>query len=333
MRLPFCTGRRITAPFSLLCILLLAAGCGGGAKPGTVSPERHKAEQAARKAVAEERSLDAKKLEPRTLGIVPFEVDPPDTALLALGYGLADLLTTDLARSKRLQVVDRIQLNAVLREIGLVEAGKVDSSSAPRVGKLVQARRLVLGYLGWTPKGELGLNANIADVQTGDVQVAVSAQTSINDILRAEKQLAFELFEKLGVLLSPKEQAAVEQMPTRNVDAFLAYSRGVRFEAEGRYTAAAGEYQQAAGLDPGFKAAQAHFEAVQSASLTPAPSQQANAGTAQATRASEVVNDRVNGLPMSPVGTLLITAPGEAGGGDLPSPAGATVIIDIVVPE
>jgi TolB-like protein len=196
---------------------------------------------------------------------------------VALGYGLADLLTTDLARSKKLQVVDRVQVNAVLREIGLVDAGRIDSTSAVRVGKLVQARRLIVGSLGWTPKQQLGLNVHIADVRTGSFRTAVTAQTSIDDILRAEKQLALDLFEKLGVPLTPKEQEAVEQMPTRNVDALLAYSRGVQFEAEGRYSAAAAEYQQAAGLDPGFNAAQAHLEAVQSAAVTQPPAQVADA--------------------------------------------------------
>lgn len=285
--------KRDSLPYILILSLCLAA-C-GGKQPGAASPERHKAEQAARKAVAEEPSLDATKLEPRSLAIVPFDVDPPDTALVALGYGLADLLTTDLARSKKLQVVDRVQVNAVLREIGLVDAGRIDSNSAPRVGKLVQARRLIVGSLGWTPKQQLGLNVHIADVRTGSFRTAVAAQTSIDDILRAEKQLALDLFEKLGVPLTPKEQEAVEQMPTRNVDAFLAYSRGVRFEAEGRYSAAAAEYQQAAGLDPSFKAAQAHLEAVQSAAVTRPPDQVANAGSS--TRPSDLVTARVNGLP------------------------------------
>jgi TolB-like protein len=276
--------KRDSLPYLLVLGLCLAA-C-GGKQPGTASPERHKAEQAARKAVAEEQSLDATKLEPRSLGIVPFGVDPPDTALVAVGYGLADLLTTDLAQSKKLQVVDRVQVNAVLREIGLVEAGRIDSNSASRVGKLVQARRLVVGSLGWTPKQQLGLNVHIADVRTGSFRTAVAAQTSIDDILRAEKQLALDLFEKLGVPLTPKEQEAVERMPTRNVDAFLAYSRGVRLEAEGRYTAAAGEYQQAAGLDPDFKAAQAHLEAVQSAAVTQPPAQVADAQSSRYGRAT-----------------------------------------------
>jgi len=284
--------KRDSLPYLLVLGLCLAA-C-GGKQPGAASPERHKAEQAARKAVAEEQSLDATKLEPRSLGIVPFEVDPPDTALVAVGYGLADLLTTDLAQSKKLQVVDRVQVNAVLREIGLVEAGRIDSNSAPRVGKLVQARRLVVGSLGWTPKQQLGLNVHIADVRTGSFRTAVAAQTSIDDILRAEKQLALDLFEKLGVPLTPKEQEAVEQMPTRNVDAFLAYSRGVRLEAEGRYSAAAAEYQQAAGLDPGFKAAQAHLEAVQSAAVPQPPTQVVDAPSL--IYGSDVVTERTNGL-------------------------------------
>jgi Curli production assembly/transport component CsgG len=320
---------RSSPVLTAIVTLVVAVACGGG-QPGTVSPERSKAEKAARKAVAEERSLEGKKLEPRSVGILPFEVNPPDTALVALGYGLADLLTTDLARSKRLQVVDRVQLNAILREIGLVESGKIDTSSAPRVGKLIQARRLVLGYLGWTPKGELGLNANIADIQSGDVQVAIAARTNINDILRAEKQLAFDLFDKLGVRLTPKERAAVEQMPTRNVDAFLAYSRGVRFEAEGRYNAAAQEYRQASGLDPGFKAAEAHLGAVQSAALGPAPTQQASAGAAPATRAADVVTDRISGGFLSPLGSQLIATPPESGTGDLPTPT--TIIITVTVP-
>jgi hypothetical protein len=310
-----------------LVVGLTIIACGGG-QPAQPSPERSKAEKAARRAVAEERSLGTEKIAPRSLGILPFEVNPPDTALVALSYGLADLLTTDLARSKKLEVVDRVQLNAVLREIGLVESGRVDSSTAPRVGKLIQARRLILGYLGWTPKGELGLNVHIADVPTGDVRTAVAARTSIDDILRAEKQLALEIFDKLGVGLTPKEQAAVEQMPTKNVDAFLAYSRGVRFEAEGRYTAAGKEYQQAAALDPGFKAAVAHLEAVQSAATTPGGPRQA---ASLAVRATGVVADRIIPDFVSPIGSLQISSPSE-GGGDLPLP-GTTVIITVTVPQ
>jgi TolB-like protein len=317
---------RIT-PVGLCTVVVWLAACAGG-RPGNVSPERAAARDAAHKAVVNEQSLDAAGLDERTLGIPPFAVQSRDTALAALGYGLADLLTTDLARSGELEVVDRIRLQAVLQEIHLVEAGRIDTATAPRIGRLVQARRLVLGSLNEGADGRLAVNADVADVATGELQSAVSAQARLEDILRAEKELAFRIFERLGVTLSPAERTSVEQLPTKNVTALLAYSRGVRFEAEGRYAEAAREYHQAVQLDPGFQAAAEHLESVEQvpATFLP-PTQQASAGS---DRARGVVTDRINDQPFSPLGSQLIVAPGE-GGADLQAPA--TVIIVVTVPE
>jgi hypothetical protein len=57
-----------------------------------------------------------------------------DTLIAPLAYGLADLLITALQRSGQLQIVDRLRLDALLRETQLVEAGRVDRTTAPRVG-------------------------------------------------------------------------------------------------------------------------------------------------------------------------------------------------------
>src|SRR4051794_20303160 len=97
-------------PRILLCAVAVAWGCVPAPGPGTPDP-RPAAEEAARKAILSERELDAASLSPRSLGIPPFEVASADTNVAALGYGLADLLTTDLARSGGLEVVDRIRLD------------------------------------------------------------------------------------------------------------------------------------------------------------------------------------------------------------------------------
>src|SRR5918912_3420826 len=128
------------------------------------------AEAAARAAVAGEQALGANSLADGTLGVAPLAVSAGDTALAALGYGLADLLVTDLSRSARLQVVDRIRMDALLREVRLAEAGRVDSATAPRVGRLVAARQLLLGALSELPGGQLRIDARIADVATGELR-------------------------------------------------------------------------------------------------------------------------------------------------------------------
>ena len=300
------------------------AAC-GGTRPGAVTPARNSAaEQAAKDAIANERALDVATLAPQSLGIPPFRVAASDTTLGALGYGLADLLTTDLARSARLQVVDRLRLDAVLREIRLVESGRVDTVTAPRVGKLVQARRLVLGGLTETPGGGLAINTELADVASGEVREAVSASAPLADILRVEKELAFRLFDQLGVTLTPAERGLVEQLPTKNVAALLAYSRGVRFEAEGRYGEARQEYQRAVQLDPGFQTAQEHLEGIGGAGTPAAPAPQVAVGTDGL--AGKVVSE-INGPYLSPLGSQLIAPPG-AGGSDLTLPATVTIIVE-----
>jgi TolB-like protein len=234
-----------------LLTLALAACASTGtmrADPARVA----EAEAYARQAIANEQTIRGDSLPARTVGITPLRISATDTALQPLAYGLADLLMTDLARSASLRVVDRLRLDALLRELSLVSAGRVDETTAPRVGRLIQARRLVLGSATQQAGGQIAIEAGIADVVTGDVRAAVSATAPLDDILAAEKELAFKLFDALGVQLTPAERVAVEQRATQNLAALLAYSRGVRYEVEGRFDAAAAEYQSALRLDPGF---------------------------------------------------------------------------------
>lgn len=59
----------------------------------------------------------------------------------------------------------------------------------------------------------------------------------------------------MGVQLTPAEQEAINQRPTQNIQAFLAYSRGLEAEDRGDYGAAQAAYNDAVTLDPSFRAA------------------------------------------------------------------------------
>ena len=191
------------------------------------------------------------------LGIPPFAIAPGDSAIAPLGFALADLLATDLSRSARVTLVERTRLGEVLRELDLGSAGRVDSATAPRVGRLLQARRLLVGTVGTMPGNarNIRLGVRVADVSTGALAQTIDAQAPLNDILAAEKALALRLFESLGVVLTPSERAAVEERPTGNFDALLAYGRGVQRQLDGDFRGALDEFRRARRLDPGFRAA------------------------------------------------------------------------------
>lgn len=192
----------------------------------------------------------------RVVGVPPFTPAGADPVLGDLAYALADLLMTDLSRSRQLRLVERARLGEVLRELDLARTGRVDSASAPRAGRLLQAGRLVLGTLGPLGDGQgIRIGARIEEVVEGTVRTAVDAQAPLADILAAEKALAFRLLESMGVRLTPAEQAAIEARPTANVQALLAYGRGARREYLGEYGAARREYRAARLLDPRFQLA------------------------------------------------------------------------------
>ncbi len=244
----------LAAALAVLCAACVPLAGGGGVRtsPSVIAA----ADSAVKAAMATEATIDPRQFGPTTVGVTPFRVTAPDTTLQVLGYGLADLLITDLARSSQLRVVDRLRTDAVLRELALVGAGRVDSADAPRAGRILGARRLVLGSLTSDGRTPARIDGRVGDVVTGRITATTPSRAPLDAILDAEKNLAFRLFETLGVRLTPAEQVLVEQRPTKSLAALLAYSRGVRDEALRDWRSAKTRYQAAVQLDANFTVAQ-----------------------------------------------------------------------------
>jgi TolB-like protein len=313
---------------ALLCLgAMTLLGCHSSAPEGVTPARQREAEQQARQAIEAEQRVSLDTFPARSLGITPFDVEAGDTVVAPLAYGLADLLTTDLARSRQLQVVDRLRLEALLRELQLGEAGRVDTATAPRVGRLAGARRLVLGALRSRPGGVVDVSVRLADVASGQVQQTVAASAPLTSILQAEKELAFRLLADLGVTLTPAERSAVEQMPTKNLAALLAYSRGVRYEVEGRFKDAAREYQTAVRIDPGFSTALDRSNALPPP--TPSPATAVAGRATQIERAATSAAEQINSVFFSPIGDFATTPLAESG---IEIPSTVTIIISVGVP-
>jgi TolB-like protein len=306
----------------LLTAVLACATTGTTRSPGAIIAAE---DSIARATIQRERSLDPSTYPPRSVGVGPLRVTATDTSLAPLGYGLADLIITDLSRSQQLVVVDRIRLDALLRELRLASTGRVDSATAPRVGRLVGARRIVIGEVMELPGGQLRLGSRVAETQTGAISAVASATGRIDAIFDLEKRLVFELFDGLQVTLTPRERAEVEQRPTRNIAALLAYSRGVRAEVLGNLPLATSEYEAATRLDPNFRLARTKFDGA-SRRMTGGPSRIAEAGGEGRLRSvSRLALDAVN-RPLAPVESD-VTQPAFAN-----AQRRGTLIITVILP-
>ena len=209
----------------------------------------------AKRAVADERALGAIPGPPTTVAVLPFPYTGSDSSLRPLGRGLAELLTTDLARSKQLTVLERARIQAVLDELALQGSRHTDSATNVRAGRLLRAGRLVQGSIFQLDDSRLRVDAAVVDVGTTKVKGVAEDADAMDELFALEKRIALGLFDELGVQLTVAERNAIEQRPTRSLAAFLAYSRGLAAEDQGRYDDASRFYRDAAHLDPSFGAA------------------------------------------------------------------------------
>lgn len=227
---------------------------------------------AAKSAVAQEQRLAAQQGSPRTVAVMPLRFVGADSSLKPLERGLAELITIDLARSSQLTVVERARIQALLDELALQTSGATDATTNVRAGKLIQAGRIVSGQI-LQNEQRLRVDAAIVNTQTAGLAGGAANENTIEQLFTIQKAIVLQLFDSLGVRLTTAERVAIEQRPTRSMQAFLAYSRGLQFQDQGRYSDAARSFGEAARIDPGFSmAAQKSAEsqaAAQGAQLTP----------------------------------------------------------------
>ena len=70
------------------------------------------------------------------------------------------------------------------------------------------------------------------------------------------------LIEEMGIELSDEERDRIQELPTENMLAFIAYSKGIDLEDKGEYKAAEAAFEEAVRLDPQFETAQESVERV-----------------------------------------------------------------------
>jgi TolB-like protein len=162
-----------------------------------------------------------------------------------LSRGLSDMLSTDLAATGALSLVERRDLDKVLAEQELGLSGAVDEATAPRVGRLAGASRIVLG--GFVASGgELRIDAKAVDSESGAVLAAASARGPGERALELESELSRKLIAALGI----KAELGLGSAGTESLEAAKAYYAGLILFDSGKYQDAVALFQAATEQDP-----------------------------------------------------------------------------------
>jgi len=170
---------------------------------------------------------------------------------------------------------------------------------------------VVQGQFDAAPAAQLRIDATVVRASDAGVAATGSNADRLAALFDVEKAVVFELLSKLGIILTPAERTAISERPTRDIVAFLLYSRGLEDADRGDFGAAAASFGAAARLDPGFEAAAqqaAASDAAQAASVTSPVDFAAGASGAPTTPATlptqGVLTTAINNVVSSGAGLL-----------------------------
>jgi tetratricopeptide (TPR) repeat protein len=202
---------------------------------------------------------------PGTVAVFPLKYRGKEKKYVSLGRGLSQMLIVDLGQVEELNLLERMRLQILLQELQLAQTDIVDKQTAPRVGKLLGAGRIIAGSFDVLQKNQVQVELMSWDVINGEYPDALNQTDALPNLFKMEKDLVFDVIEKMGIELTFQERERIQRIPTQNMRAFLAYCNGLEKEDAGQFEAAVKSYQQAFDLDPNFKTAEGKAEAAEGA--------------------------------------------------------------------
>jgi TolB-like protein len=190
---------------------------------------------------------------PRVVAVLYFDNNSSVREYDVLQKGLADMLVTDLAGVEGLQVVEREKLQKLIEELSLQRSKFFDASTAQKVGKGIGAQYAVTGAIAAIdPK--VRLDVRLIEVSTGRVIFADKVVGSRDRFFDLEDELVHQFVEGL----SPGA-AAPARSHVQNVDALVAYSKGVDLADRGDFAAASSQLAKVVSGSPDFQMAKERY--------------------------------------------------------------------------
>ncbi len=132
----------------------------------------------------------AKPIRETNVAVFPFKVLNPVPRYQHFGEGTSEAVINHMVRSKALKIAEEAQLDKAMKALSRNQMGFFDEDNALHIGKLVDARFIVIGSVD-VLADQVALNARVLEVETRQVLVAERVHGPLAG--------AFNLYDQLAV--------------------------------------------------------------------------------------------------------------------------------------
>jgi len=216
---------------------------------------RQKIQAQLRTLLLQETQLTEENIVPGKIAVFPFNLVSDNPEYSSLGRGLSEMIITDLSQVKEIELIERARINVLLEEIALGQTGVIEERTAPRFGKLLGAGKIVHGNFSITSKNYLKLDAAFWDILKQQFPKFTEMSDGLDNLFKLEKDIVFNIIDKMEIHLTEAEKRKIQTIPTKNMQAFMAYCKGLEAQDNGNFEAAFEQFNNAYKLDPNFSSA------------------------------------------------------------------------------
>ncbi len=196
----------------------------------------------------------------KAVAVLYFNNLTQDQSLNWLDNGLTDMLTTNLAQVKGLDVLSTERVLSAVQRVSK-DGKSLDPAQAQQVARDAGADAYITGALLKVGPTQLRLDVRAQDTSTG--QILFSEKLDGQDV-----QSIFGMVDRLTASIAgsflpasdlPQKAPEIEQASTSNVEAYRHYQLGIDYERRYLTTEAIRELEEAVRLDPQFALAYMHL--------------------------------------------------------------------------
>lgn len=185
----------------------------------------------------------------KSIAVLPFKNESTEPDNLYFVNGLMESVLSNLQKLNDLRVISRTS----------VEKFRKSTNTIPEIGSELNVQYLVEGS-GQKVGNKILLNIQLIEANTDKHLWAKQYSRETEDIFSLQQEVARDIANEIKVVISPSEEVQISKVPTKNVEAYDHFLRGIDFmnqaTAEGLHKAIA-ECKEAIALDPDFARAHA----------------------------------------------------------------------------
>lgn len=131
--------------------------------------------------------------------IVDFDNISGNVKYDGLGKAMSSMLISDITTSNnKIQIVERAQINKLLKEQNFQKSSSIDKNSTVQIGKLLGVKYLLIGDI-YVLNEELVINARLTDVESGVIKFSNKQEGKLQYWLNLKTGIAKEISKNLSL--------------------------------------------------------------------------------------------------------------------------------------